>query len=167
MSGGTIQGNAAYNGGGVYVSGSGSTFTMDGGTIKGNTTYTSSSSNGGGVYVSGGSTFFMTGGTIEGNTATICGGGVYVTNSSGNTFTKTGGTIYGDNNNSHDDSNGSTENTATSGNGHAVYLYGGNQRNATSPANHNLYAEYVSGSGWSYIHPTLGDTSGKWPDTVP
>ncbi|MDR1215358.1 MAG: penicillin-binding protein activator LpoB [Treponema sp.] len=76
MESGTISGNSAKEGGGVYVSG---TFTMSGGTINGNS--------GGGVSVSGG-TFTQSGGTISGNS----GGGVSV---SGGTFTQSGGTISG------------------------------------------------------------------------
>ena len=84
---GDITGN---NGGGVSVS-SGSTFTMNGGTITKNKTGNS----GGGVYVDSGSTFTMNGGTITGNNAGSNGGGVYVT--SGGTFTMNGGTITGNN----------------------------------------------------------------------
>jgi hypothetical protein len=49
MSGGTISGNTAYYGGGVYFAGGGGTFAMNGGTISSNTAYY-----GGGVYVNGG-----------------------------------------------------------------------------------------------------------------
>ncbi len=106
MNGGTIKGNNADNGGGVYNLG---TFTMTGGTIEGNKaeygggvlnwgTFTMTEGtiagnkdarNGGGVLNMG--TFTMTGGTIEGNNAVFYGGGV------GNyeTFTMTGGTIKG------------------------------------------------------------------------
>jgi hypothetical protein len=122
MSGGTISGNTSLFGGGVCVSGG--TFTMSGGTISGNTSssYSSSSSAcssfGGGVYVGGGK-FTMSGGTISGNTSSSpissSGGGVYVVDG---TFTKqSGGVIYGSNEN-----NNALKNTATSGNGHAVYV---------------------------------------------
>jgi hypothetical protein len=87
MSGGTITGNSArYDGGGVYVSDG--SVTMNGGTITGN----SADRDGGGVLVSGGS-FTMSGGTITGNSAGTDGGGVYV-NSSGR-FTRKGGTVSG------------------------------------------------------------------------
>jgi hypothetical protein len=89
MNGGTISGNTARNGSGVYVSGSDSAFTMNGGTISGNT-----ATNGGGVVITstnGKSSFEMNGGTISRNTATW-GGGVNVAGS-GNTFTMNGGTI--------------------------------------------------------------------------
>jgi TolB-like protein len=59
MNGGTISGNYAQYGGGVYNYG---TFTMRGGTITGNT----ASENGGGVYIREGRTFTKTGGTITG-----------------------------------------------------------------------------------------------------
>jgi hypothetical protein len=69
MSGGTITGNAASNGGGVHISGG--TFTMSGGTITDNT-----ASNGGGVYVGDYSgTFIKKGGTIYGDTDAIAGNG--------------------------------------------------------------------------------------------
>jgi hypothetical protein len=108
MNGGTISGNAASNGGGVYVSGS---FTMNSGTISGNG---STSSNGGGVYVAGfGSRFTMNGGAISGNTAGN-GGGVYVVGS-GSSFTMNGGTIGG--------SVPADKNTATNDGG-GVYVTG-------------------------------------------
>jgi uncharacterized protein YjdB len=120
MNGGTISGNTASSGGGVYVSfssftmnsgtisdntGGGvyvgrGTFTMNGGTISGNT----ASYSGGGVSISSESTFNMIGGTIQGNTATTEGGGVFVYDS---TFTMSGGTI--------------SDNTASDGGG--VYVY--------------------------------------------
>ena len=88
MSGGTITGNTAGRGGGVYIAPNRS-FTMTGGSIKGNT-----AGNGGGVYVDADGyygmygTFTMEGGTIEGNTADQ-GGGVFTYGS----FTMSGGTI--------------------------------------------------------------------------
>jgi hypothetical protein len=71
-------------------------------------------------------TFTMEGGEISGNTASSSygysyGGGVF--NSYGvysyGVFTKTSGVIYGDTDTTH--TAGSKENTATSGNGHAVF----------------------------------------------
>jgi parallel beta-helix repeat protein len=65
MSGGTITGNTANNGGGVYHGSSPYTnriFTMSGGTISGNT----AKENGGGIFVNGDSRFTKTGGTITG-----------------------------------------------------------------------------------------------------
>ena len=59
MKGGTISGNTAFDGGGVYYCG---TFEMKGGSISGNT----ASNNGGGVW-SDVSTFDMSGGTISNN----------------------------------------------------------------------------------------------------
>jgi hypothetical protein len=101
MSGGTISGNQATNGGGVYVTGNGSTFTMSGGTISNN-----QATNGGGVYVTDNSgTFMMSGGTISDNQATN-GGGVYLDIAN---MSMTGGKI--------------STNNATS-NGGGVYVYG-------------------------------------------
>ena len=102
MYGGTIQGNSATNGGGLFMCNNvGNIFNMYGGSITGNTatekgggvysaggkiTMTGGSiennhaSRGGGMYESGGSSvyFIMSGGNITGNTATDKGGGVYV-----------------------------------------------------------------------------------------
>jgi formylglycine-generating enzyme required for sulfatase activity len=88
MTGGTISGNTAKHGGGVFIDHS-TSFTMTSGTITGNT-----ANNGGGVYIDNGSTFTMTSGTITSNTANYLGGGVEV-GLSGNssTFVKNGGTI--------------------------------------------------------------------------
>ena len=93
MNGGMIAGNATTsNGGGVYVSGS--TFTMNEGTISSNV-----ATRGGGVYMKGG-TFTMEGGTISGNTAVYNdgggnGGGVLVDGigSATGIFTMSGGTV--------------------------------------------------------------------------
>ena len=82
MDGGTITGNNAGYGGGVYNVG---TFTMNGGTISGN----KATNYGGGVDNYG--TFTMNRGTISGNNATKEGGGVY----NYKTFTMRGGTITG------------------------------------------------------------------------
>jgi len=68
MNGGTIRGNSAANGGGVYV-GTGSAFIMNRGNISGN-----SATNGGGVYVSSSlppfysTVFTQKGGSISSNT---------------------------------------------------------------------------------------------------
>jgi hypothetical protein len=98
MTGGTVSNNSASSGGGVYVDSDNATFTMSGGSISGN-----SASMGGGVYVSWyihrGGTFTMTGGTVSGNTANE-GGGAYITGNGGGAyitgnFTMRGGTITG------------------------------------------------------------------------
>jgi hypothetical protein len=156
MNGGFITGNTADSGGGIYndtsslelnsnatISGNEATgdgggvynfylsVTMNGGFITGNTadSDSSGSGDGGGVYMSGSSTedFDMTDGTISGNTANT-GGGVYV---AGGTFTKSsgGGIIYGDTDTTHTSS--ANENTATSGNGHAVYVESGAKKRNT------------------------------------
>ena len=72
--GSTLTGNSATNGGAVYVSGSGTKFTMHSGAISGNTVQSAGQkTSGGGVYVSLGTTFTMKGGTISDNTATTKG----------------------------------------------------------------------------------------------
>jgi hypothetical protein len=91
MNGGTISGNSASRGGGVYIDRG--SLTMNGGTIGGNSA-NGDYSGGGGVYVDSGN-FTMSGGTISGNSANgdySGGGGVYVDNGS---FTMIGGTIGG------------------------------------------------------------------------
>ena len=82
MYGGTITGNSATgDGGGVYVIGNNSKFTMTGGSIGGTATNDANQAKyGGGVYVSSG-TFTMSGGTITGNKVSDPygdGGGVFV-----------------------------------------------------------------------------------------
>ncbi len=64
---GTITGNTALNGGGVYVEGE---FTMTGGAITGNTAKNS----GGGVHIGVMGEFTVTGGAINNNTAVYAGG---------------------------------------------------------------------------------------------
>jgi uncharacterized repeat protein (TIGR02543 family) len=145
MNNGEISGNTTpnYDGGGVYVGGTGATFTMSGGNISGNNaatkgggvsgetngTFTMSGGNisgnnaatkGGGVSMESGATFNMSGGTISGNNVATSGGGVFV--NQGN-FTKTGGTIYGYtvgdvNSNVVKDNSGVVQNNR----GHAVYV---------------------------------------------
>ncbi|MDR2144159.1 MAG: hypothetical protein LBP29_07300, partial [Treponema sp.] len=128
MNGGTISGNrTTTNGGGVYVNNG--IFTMNGGTISNN-----EAAFGGGVYVLGGGIFNMSQGTVSGNKAGSRGGGVYVGMSG--TFTKTGGIIYGDTDTTHTPN--STENTAASGNGHAVYVSSTKKRDSTAGAGINL-----------------------------
>jgi hypothetical protein len=124
MSGGTISGNTAADGGGGGVFAG--TFTMNDGTISrnisnGNATLGNDSrgGRGGGVFTS---EFTMNGGILSGNTANTSGGGVYASR----TFTKSGGVIYG--------SNGDEANSAKSDNdGHAVYA-NGKKRNTTARA---------------------------------
>ena len=104
----TISKNSAVNGGGVYVTVAGATFTMSGGTIGGDDANSANTaSSGGGVYVVNGCTFTMSGtATIKGNTASS-GGGVQV----GGTFSVSGSpTITGN---------------TVSGNANNVYLPGG------------------------------------------
>ena len=109
VTGGCITGGntASTHGGGVYVTGTGSKFTMFGGTIVGNTA-SGSNGGGGGVYVDDYGTFNMSGGNITGNSATEKGGGVCVDSGTFNVSgspvirdnTKTGGTannVYLDN----------------------------------------------------------------------
>jgi hypothetical protein len=158
MEGGVISGNDAKEGGGGVNVGENATFVMESGEISGNT-----AKGGGGVAIYKG-TFTMENGTISGNTATEWGGGGVQVNETG-TFTKKGGTIYGDTDTTH--TPGSTENTATNGNGHAVVLNGGNKRrNVTAGAEVKLYAQDNNGT-WTYTDPTsggVGDTTTNWED---
>ncbi|MDE7382432.1 MAG: hypothetical protein K2M99_00900, partial [Treponemataceae bacterium] len=82
------ENNASKNGGGVYVIGSGSSFTMNGGEISNNK---AEDAYGGGIYIKN-CTFTMSDGTISGNTASETGGGVYMSDSDC-AFTMESGTI--------------------------------------------------------------------------
>jgi parallel beta-helix repeat protein len=73
LSGGSVSGNTASVGGGVYLEGG--SFAMNGGTISGNEA--ADPANGGGVFIAGGG-FTVADGTISGNTASV-GGGVFIT----------------------------------------------------------------------------------------
>jgi hypothetical protein len=84
--------------------------------------------------------------------------------SEGGAFAKSGGTIYGDTDTTH--TSGSTENTSTNGNGHAVLVDDSNtmKRNSTADAAVKLYAK-DTGDTWTYDDPStggLGDTSSNW-----
>lgn len=79
---GSITGNDAWNGGGVYVNGGGS-FTMNGGEISNNRTLRPYHGGGGGIYVlndetKGTGKFVMNGGVIKGNTTLTQGGGAFI-----------------------------------------------------------------------------------------
>ena len=88
MSGGTISGCTANEGGGLYATNQ-STITISGGTISG-----CKANTGGGLYAENSSTITITGGTISECTAgTGAGGGLYAKNQS--TITINNGTISG------------------------------------------------------------------------
>lgn len=79
---GSITGNDAWNGGGVYVNGGGS-FTMNDGEISNNRTLRPYHGGGGGIYVlndetKGTGKFVMNGGVIKGNTTLTQGGGAFI-----------------------------------------------------------------------------------------
>lgn len=79
---GSITGNDAWNGGGVYVNGGGS-FTMNGGEISNNRTLRPYHGGGGGIYVlndekKGTGKFVMNDGVIKGNTTLTQGGGAFI-----------------------------------------------------------------------------------------
>jgi hypothetical protein len=127
ISGNKTTGTGSYgNGGGVYVDYN-VTFAMRGGTIGDN----KANASGGGVHVVSGGDFQMSGGIISGNIAADSGGGVCVF--SGN-FQKERGysaVIYGN------DADTRSNNIATSGSGHAVYVStftGSDKRDATAEA---------------------------------
>ncbi|HET6168233.1 MAG TPA: putative Ig domain-containing protein [Marmoricola sp.] len=82
MNGGTVSGNSAPNGGGIYTAGGAVTLTTT--TLSGN-----SGAIGGGLYVLGAAT--LTNATISGNTVTNSGGGI----ATGGTTNVTGGSITG------------------------------------------------------------------------
>ena len=123
MNDGTISNNKASgknsnNGGGIYITGTGSTFTMSGGIISGNDFEDNVNGRGGGVYMNDGSTFTMSGNTkISGNTAAY-GSAVYMDNlGSSVVFTMSGGTISG--------------NVCTGSGGGAVYACAGSTFNVS------------------------------------
>jgi len=89
MTGGTISGGSAKQGGNVFM-GKNWTMTMDAGTITGG----QASSKGGNVYMEGAAPFTMNGGTIS-DGGKNNGGNLYVTGSA--TFTMNDGTISGGN----------------------------------------------------------------------
>jgi hypothetical protein len=101
FSGGSITGNTAVAGGGVYVEGPvNSEFDFMGGTISnntatGNSTTLATMGGGGGVYVKDNALFWLAGGTVSNNTATRgAGGGVLVNGDSmEDGFVMSGGTI--------------------------------------------------------------------------
>ncbi len=116
---GTIEGNKAVNGAGVYIAEG--TAEIKGGTITGN----EASGEGGAVYVhgtEGNETVSMTAGAVEGNTAMENGGAFYV---AGGDFNMTSGQIInnevvkGENENSYDYPQGLK-------NGGGIYLTDGN-----------------------------------------
>ena len=130
--------NAVGDGGGVYVEGA---FHMHGGTISGNTV-SSSSGNGGGVYVAATGSFYMYDGIISGNTVSSSsgkGGGVYVDD--GGSFSKIGGIIYGD--------NAAVGLKNTAGVGHAVYVYDGlGDKKRDNTAGTEVSLDSTSGDNW-------------------
>jgi len=152
---GNNQALAVSNGGGIFVNGAASVFTMNGGTIRSNRAVRVRSSdattvlagNGGGVYVAGGGRFNMhPGATISGNIATAeqgatplgniaitannarntsNGGGVFVSGS-GSTFNMYGGRIEGNFATRTLNSSAAGVNVFA-GNGGGVYIAGGAQ----------------------------------------
>jgi hypothetical protein len=148
LDGGIIRNNRSGNangGGAVLVSGT-SRFIMKNGVIYNNQALNDVSVPypGGGISLLS-SYFDMIDGTISGNTGSS-GAGVYL--DWGSTINKTGGTIYGDNNTTH--TLLSTENTASTGNGHAVYSIAGSlKRNTTAGTSVNLSTAVTgAGSNW-------------------
>ncbi|MDR0496167.1 MAG: hypothetical protein LBH42_00980 [Treponema sp.] len=128
----SITGNAAGNGGGVYVADSGSLFEMSGSAkIIDNIAH---SGNGGGVRVDDGGTFTMADNAlVSGNYADPNGGGVHV---DGGDFRISGGTIVG-----MSGYNGWVENESE-GAGWALYVLSGT-------------AQYGSGTSWTNILVTV------------
>jgi fibronectin type 3 domain-containing protein len=147
MNGGTISGNTATFGGGVYVYNG--TFIMSGGSISGNRANYGS----GGVYVYNG-TFTMSGGSISGNNASFAvtgnyykGGGVYVDRG---TFTKaaTGGVITGYGNDTVTGNKVAySSGVIQSNRGHAVYIGSSQRLEKTVPANKALDSSVAGADG--------------------
>ena len=90
LAGGAISGNEArYVGGGVYVSGIGSYFNMESGTITGN-----AATNGGGAGIDNSGSIDISGGVISGNMASGNGGGLWFGGSQ-TVLSVSGGSITG------------------------------------------------------------------------
>jgi hypothetical protein len=128
LEGGTVTGNTASSGGGVWVDNG--EFMIEGGTISGNT-----ASSGGGVSVGYDGAFTMQDGAISGNTADH-GGGVYV---DGGAFIKRGRSAV------------DASNSATGGKTAYVYIdiSTAKQRNSEAGPNVNMDSR-ISGraGGW-------------------
>ncbi|MCD7762320.1 MAG: Cna B-type domain-containing protein, partial [Lachnospiraceae bacterium] len=101
MNGGSISGNSAEYGGGVFLTGK-SEFTFNGGSITDN----SAGDEGGGVYIDGESEFIICGGSVDANASGTYGGGILL---NAGTLTITDGSV--------------SENAGTYGAG--VYCYAG------------------------------------------
>ena len=113
MESGQLYSNTAKsgNGGGLYISGTGGHLTMNEGKIYGNSTEVG---NGGGIYVYNGVLSFGTASTeteLYGNTSAMSGGAIYVKSSSGDIVL-----------NNVKLGKASDSNTATDGNGGAIYV---------------------------------------------
>ena len=130
ISGGTISGNEAKNGAGIYVPGG--TVTMTGGLFDGN----KASDNGGGIFTGGGS-FTISNGTFKANMADGNGGGIYMMNNG--SITMTGGTFGG--------VDETDANTAT--NGGAVYVTDGHFTMISGSLVNN---EATSHGGGAFVH---------------
>lgn len=171
---GSITGNEAKNGGGVYLangsfilaedkndtgsissnsaSGDGGgvyiagdgDFTMNGGTVKENET---TSGNGGGIFLNGGS-FFMVNGYIADNSSKSDGGGICILN--GGSFTMNNGDITG---------NGKKTGTVVTQNGGGVYIDGGTL--TVTSGNISSNASNVNGGGVYIMNGTVMMGAGK------
>ena len=100
MTGGVISNNTANNGAGIHLYSG--TFNMTGGEIKNNTA-SSSSSDGGGLWIGQWGKLTLSNAKITGNSAIRKGGGIFIGDANGNTHTISGSTISG---NSVDDIGG-------------------------------------------------------------
>ncbi len=171
---GSITGNKAKNGGGVYLangsfilaedindtgsissnsaSGDGGgvyiagdgDFTMNGGTVKENET---TSGNGGGIFLNGGS-FFMVNGYIADNSSKSDGGGICILNNG--SFTMNNGDITG---------NGKKTGTVVTQNGGGVYIDGGTL--TVTSGNISSNASNVNGGGVYIMNGTVMMGAGK------
>lgn len=176
LSYGSVTGNIAGNGGGIYVSqGNVSSNTVEGktltvsdntsgagaglyikdgslsmanGTISGNTV--SGTGNGGGIYIENGN-FEIDAGEVSGNTvASGQGAGVYIIGSEGKgNFTMNGGEIKG--------------NTASGNNGGGVYINGGNfTLNSGTITNNNAVdggGVYLNNGNFSLVTGKIGENT--------
>ncbi len=167
---------------GIVATGSGTTVTMGGGTIRRNNSYDpevieNAQKKGGGIIVSGGAEFTMNGGSISQNKAWAYGGGVYVSGN-GSKFTMNGGSSVSDNGVSDNTTAGETlKKTNVAENAYGVGIFGEQdttitigEQNGSSPAvvsNNKGYAGYGMGVcsygtlyiNYAQIKDNRGDTT--------
>ena len=140
MSGGSIFGNIASEGGGVFIHSG--TFTMTGGEISKNIAHI-----GGGIYSKTWSIFNMRGGTITGNRAENSGGGLFFSTSN-STLNKTGGTITGYGSDPNNGNMVGDDSGPIARKGHAVFATDNIRKETTAGPGANLFLGKEKSGVW-------------------